>query len=116
MEELFRAKDTRKFYEKLNRSRKGFVPQADMCRDFDGNLLTNEREVVERWRQHYDEHLNGDVASSGGGTEITLGARADDERLPPPDLQEVETEIRRLKNNKAAGVDQLPSELLKIRW
>lgn len=57
MEELFRAKDKRKFYEKLNRLRKGFVPQADMCRDCDGNLLTNEREVVERWRQHYNEHL-----------------------------------------------------------
>ncbi|XP_062709434.1 uncharacterized protein LOC134288470 [Aedes albopictus] len=113
MEELYRAKDTRKFYEKLNRSRRGFVPQADMCRDNHGNILASEREVVERWWQHYDEHLNGDVASTEGGVVTDLGVCAQDERLPAPDLQEIEQEVGRLKNNKAAGADQLPSELLK---
>lgn len=107
MEELLRAKDTRKFYEKLNRSRKDFVPQAHLCRDCDGNLLTNERVVVKRWRQHYDEHLNGDVTSSQGSSEVTLGARVEDERLPHPDLQEVETENGRSKNNKAAGAAEI---------
>lgn len=43
MELLFRANDTRKFYEKVNRSRKGYVPQADMCREENGDLLTNGR-------------------------------------------------------------------------
>ena len=42
MEQLFRANDTRKFYEKVNRTRKGYVPRADMCRDVEGNLLTEE--------------------------------------------------------------------------
>ncbi|XP_055645457.1 uncharacterized protein LOC129781983 [Toxorhynchites rutilus septentrionalis] len=86
---------------------------ATMCRDLEGNLLTNECEVVERWKQHYDEHLNGDAVVDGSGTTIDLGARAVDDRFPAPDLQEVEKEIRRLKNNKAAGIDNLPSELLK---
>ncbi|KID80942.1 endonuclease-reverse transcriptase, partial [Metarhizium majus ARSEF 297] len=44
-----------------------------MCRDNHGNILTSEREVVERWRQHYDEHLNGDVASTEGGVVTDLG-------------------------------------------
>lgn len=69
----------RMFYEKLNRSRKGYMPQADMCRDSNGDFLTNECEVVERWRQYYDEHLNGDVTSNDGGTVTNLGARAIDE-------------------------------------
>ncbi|KXJ68061.1 hypothetical protein RP20_CCG006140 [Aedes albopictus] len=55
MEELYHAKDTRKFYEKLNRLRRGFVPQADMCRDNHGNILMSELELVERRRQHYDD-------------------------------------------------------------
>ncbi|XP_065092188.1 uncharacterized protein LOC135713044 [Ochlerotatus camptorhynchus] len=113
MENLYRVNDTRKFYEKLNSSRKGYVPQADMCKDLDGNLLTNECEVIERWKQYYDEHLNGEAAENEGGTATDLGTRAEDDRLPAPDLQEVEEEIGRLKNNKATGVDQLPSELLK---
>ncbi|XP_038116921.1 uncharacterized protein LOC119769090 [Culex quinquefasciatus] len=39
MEQLFRANETRKYYEKVNRSRKGFVPRADVCRDNEGNLI-----------------------------------------------------------------------------
>ena len=113
MEQLYRVNDTRKFYEKLNSSRKGYVPQADMCRDLEGNLLTNECEVIERWKQHYDEHLNGDITANEGGMAIGLGERAEDDRFPAPSLREVEEEIRRLKNNKAAGNDHLPSELLK---
>jgi sorting nexin-29 len=84
-----------------------------MCRDLDGNLLTNECEVIERWKQYYDEHLNGDIAEDDDEVAVDLGVRADDDRIPAPDLQEVEEEIGRLKNNKAAGADQLPSELFK---
>ncbi|XP_055527060.1 uncharacterized protein LOC129719690 [Wyeomyia smithii] len=113
MEALYRANDTRKFYEKLNCSSKGFVPQADMCRDLGGNLLTNKCEVIDRWKQYYDEHLNGDVEEDDDGVVVDLGVRADDDKIPAPDLQEVREEIDRLKNNKATGADQLPSELLK---
>ena len=45
---MFRANDTRKSYEKVNRSRKGYVPRADMCWDMEANLLTNESEVINR--------------------------------------------------------------------
>lgn len=113
MELLYRAGDTRKFYEKVNRSRKDFVPQVDMCRDEYGNLLTDDCEVIERWKQYYDEHLNGNVAEHEDGRIVDLGERAEDEMLPAPDLEEVQEEIGRLRNNKAAGKDQLPSELLK---
>ena len=49
-----------KFYEKVNRTRKGYVPCADMCRDVEGNLLTVVNEVIYRWRQYFNEHLNSD--------------------------------------------------------
>ncbi|XP_062545344.1 uncharacterized protein LOC134211948 [Armigeres subalbatus] len=84
-----------------------------MCKDINGNLLTNEREVIQRWRQHYEEHLNGDVADEDGGMVMDLGERAQDIILPAPDPQEIQEEIGRLKNNKAPGVDQLPGELFK---
>lgn len=113
MEHLYHVNDKRKFYKKVNLSRKGYVPQADMCRDLSGSLLTNECDVIERWKQFFDQHLNGDMTGNEGETVIDLGARAADERLPTPNLEEVEEEVGRLKRNKAAGVDQLPSELLK---
>ncbi|XP_065091419.1 uncharacterized protein LOC135712357 [Ochlerotatus camptorhynchus] len=75
--------------------------------------IDSDHYLVARWKQYYDEHLNGEAAENEGGTATDLGARAEDDRLPAPDLQEVEEEIGRLKDNKATGVDQLPSELLK---
>ena len=94
-------------------SRKGYVPQADMCWDSSGNLLTNECEVSDRWRQHFDKHQHGNEAEPGDGMVTDLAVPAPDDTFPAPDLQEVKAEIGRLKNNKAAGIDQLPAELLK---
>jgi len=113
MEMLYRANNTRKFYEKVNRSRRSHVPQADLCRDIDGNLLTNGSEVVERWKQFYEEHLNGDATQYDGGGRIDLGEARTDDRFPAPDIREVQAEIGKLRNNRAAGKDELPSELFK---
>jgi hypothetical protein len=72
-----------------------------MCRDLDGNLLTDEFEVIERWKQYFDVHLNGDAAGSEDGMAIDLGARATDDRISAPGLQEVEEEIGRLKKQQS---------------
>ena len=29
-----------------------------MCRDVEGNLLTEESEMINRWRQYFNEYLN----------------------------------------------------------
>ena len=111
MEQLFRANDTRKFYEKVNRSRKGYVPRVDMCRDVEANLLTEESGVINRWRQYFNEHLNGDEVNRG--IRVELGEPAADNTFPTPELQEVQQKIRKLKNNRAAGKDRLPGEFFK---
>ena len=49
MELLYRSQETRGFFRKLNDSRNGFVPRAEMCRDKEGGILTDEREMIERW-------------------------------------------------------------------
>ena len=93
MEQLFRANDTRKFYEKVNRTRKGYVPRTDICRDVEGNLLTEESEV------------NRD------GIGVELGEPAADNTFPAPELQEIRQGIRKLKNNRDAGKVRLLGEL-----
>ena len=155
MEELFHTNDARKFYKKVNQVHKSYVPQASSCKSINGDLLTNECEVIERWRQHFECHLNNDVtitpatntqtitiantidiqtpttittptssitiatntptASTNTVNEVVydLGETAADEMFPPPDLNEIQEEIGRLKNNKAAGTDSLVGELIK---
>ena len=87
--EIAKQVDTRKYYEKLNRSRKGHVPQAtshkpcaDMCWNLSGNLFTNECAVIERWRRHFNEHLNGNEAEHGDGMVTDLGVPAPDDTFP----------------------------------
>lgn len=38
--------------------REGLVPQVGMCRNKDGRIFTDERQVIERWKQHFDKHVN----------------------------------------------------------
>ncbi|XP_058456408.1 uncharacterized protein LOC131433820 [Malaya genurostris] len=45
MEMLYRSQDTRAFYRKLNDSRNGFMPRAEMCRDKEGGILTDEPDI-----------------------------------------------------------------------
>jgi hypothetical protein len=112
IELLANANDTCRLYEKVNLSRRERDPQIDMCRDANGMLLTNDNEVIERWKQYFDRHLNGEEAIREG-TVGYLGPVAPDSQLPAPDLHKIKREIRRLKNNKACGRDGLPVELFK---
>ena len=93
MEQLFRRNETRKFYEMINRSRNGFTPQADTCLDAEGNLLMDKGEIMDRWKQFYNEHLNEEAAHEDG-VEAQLGALAADEQFPAFDLSTVGKEIR----------------------
>lgn len=114
MEQLYRSNETRKFYKKLNKSRTGFMPRAEMCRDKDGGLLTDEREVIERWKQHFDEHLNGAEAEYQDDRGNDFIGVADGEDEPTPTEREVKDAINKLKNNKAAGKDGIGAELIKM--
>ncbi|XP_055527659.1 uncharacterized protein LOC129720233 [Wyeomyia smithii] len=102
LEELFTANNTRKFYERINQTHKGYVPRADFCKDMDS-------EVADRWKQLFDEHLNGD-ARNKSGTGTDLGVPAVDDQVSTLVLHEIQREIGRLQNNKATGKDTLPGE------
>ncbi|XP_062710555.1 uncharacterized protein LOC134288750 [Aedes albopictus] len=117
MELLCRSQETRKFYQKLNASRNGFVPRAEICRDEDGGLLTDGREVIERWKQYFDQHLNGvenvGTGAHGNGRNDDASA-AEDGNEPTPTLREVKDAIHQLKTNKAADKDGIAAELIKM--
>ena len=53
----------------------------------------NECEVMERWKQHFDENLNGDTLRDEGGWADYLEVCTEDMRFPAPGLQEVMDEI-----------------------
>jgi hypothetical protein len=52
--------DSRKFHKRLNYVRRPFEPQVAMCRAKNGEILTNKNQVVARWKEYIEEHLNED--------------------------------------------------------
>ena len=78
--------------------------------------MTDEREVIDSWKQHFDEHLNGadaEAEEQDSRRDDFVGT-TDEAEEPAPTIREVKDAIRRLKNNKAAGKDGIGAELIKM--
>ncbi len=112
LENNYNRNEARKFYKVLNTQRKGFNPRVNMCRALDGTLLTNKTDVLARWREHFDALLNEDIVETGAESSFNL--EVSDTATVPPTRQETVDAINSLKNNKAAGLDGIQAELLKI--
>ena len=110
--ERFRTiQDSRKFYKRLNDVRRPFEAQVAMCRAKNGDLLTNKDEVLARWKEHFEQHLNDGAEHDQPPNEVDL---ADDGvQIDLPSREEIEGALKYLKNNKAAGSDSISAELLK---
>lgn len=52
-----RERDHRKFYKKVNTSRKGFTPRAGLCMDDEGRLLTNKDDILNQWAGYFERLL-----------------------------------------------------------
>jgi hypothetical protein len=93
-------KDSRKFYKRLNNVRRPFEPQVAMCRAKNGELLTNKNQVLVRWKEHFEEHLNEGSESEQPTRPVDL--EDDGVDIDLPSSKEIEGALKYLKNNKAA--------------
>jgi hypothetical protein len=109
MERHRSIQDSRKFYKRLNDVRRPFEPQVAMCRAEE--LLTNQKQVLARWKEHFEEHLN--TGSESEQPTRPVGLRDDGVDIDLPSREEIEGGLKYLKNNKAAGADSIAAELLK---
>jgi hypothetical protein len=82
-----------------------------MCRAKNGVLLTNKNQGLARWKEHFEEHLNGGSESEQSTRPVDL--RDDGVDIDLPSREEIEEALKYLKNNKAAGKDSIAAELLK---
>ncbi|KAG8226614.1 hypothetical protein J437_LFUL007687 [Ladona fulva] len=56
--ETFRENNTREAYKEINFFKKGFQPSTNICRECNGNLLTDKEKVMIRWKQYFNKLLN----------------------------------------------------------
>ncbi|XP_035772278.1 uncharacterized protein LOC118456011 [Neolamprologus brichardi] len=80
-------------------------------KDKNGKLLLAQEEQNKRWAEHFQETLNQPEPTTNSKAEASqdeLGVNTG--RIT---IEEVKIAIKSLKNNKAAGLDEIPAELLK---
>uniref|UniRef100_H3B479 Reverse transcriptase domain-containing protein n=1 Tax=Latimeria chalumnae TaxID=7897 RepID=H3B479_LATCH len=74
----------------------------------DGTILTDRKEQLDRWTEHYKELYSNDTALAAIPQLPTM-----QELDQTPTLEDVEKAIKEIAPGKAAGNDQIPPELLK---
>ena len=109
VEQLDRCKNAQGVYRTI----KKITGKQRMCqqniKDEEGNIITEGQAVLNRIRE-YTENLYRKPVNETEGNRIDL---SDGEQEPNVLIDEVRKAIKQLKNGKAAGVDEIPGELIK---
>ncbi|TWW71616.1 hypothetical protein D4764_16G0001130 [Takifugu flavidus] len=107
MENDFRT-DSKRFWTTIRRLRRGKQCTVNTVYSGDGVLLTSTRDVVDRWKEYFEDLLNPTNTPSS-------------EEVGPGDLEmgscisgaEVAEVVKKLLGGKAPGVDEIRPESLK---
>ncbi|KAK0155407.1 LINE-1 retrotransposable element ORF2 protein [Merluccius polli] len=107
MENDFRTASKR-FWTTIRRLRRGKQCIVNTVYGGDGALLTSTRDVVDRWKEYFEDLLNPTDTPSGkeaGPGDSGVG--------PPISGAEVAEVVRKLLGGRAPGVDEVRPEFLK---
>ena len=105
--------DKKSFYEALKAVYGPRHFSLHPVRSIDGDLIKNKELILERWAEYLQNLLNTVHTTDPGFLDdlptLPIIPKLDD----PPSFDEVERAILRLKDNKAAGPDNIPPEVIK---
>ena len=75
---------------------------------------TNQQERIKLWKQHF-ENLLGNPPKVTHEPITKIISKQLDIKLGPFTLEELNSVLRKIKNRKAAGLDEIPPEVWKTR-
>ena len=94
---------------KTRQRRSKDIDRLPFVREGNGEILSEEEEVKQRWRNYFDSLLNTEnLREELPEIEPTQGPIAE------ISSSEVKQQLERMKNNKATGPDELPIDLVKL--
>lgn len=110
IEEARQQKEIKCFYQAIqNTKKKQYKTKTTLIRNEDGQLLTGKNAVADRWAAYFQTLLN----NNNDTDETDDYEHPNTDPILSPTMEEVEEAIKKLKNGKSPGIDQIPSELLK---
>ena len=88
-----------------------FKSGSSVIRDKNGNILTKERGIQERWKEHFEEVLNREPPIRPA--RIERGRVNEEIGCEEISEEEIRSMLKKVKNNKAPGFDNITGEMLK---
>lgn len=110
IEELSEQKKTKNLYNEIRSINRSYQPKLNICKDKDGKLIAEDRLILNRWAEYFEEILNKPDTMETVEENVRIGPEP---YVEIPSVEEVRSAINRLKNGKAPGEDQLSPELIK---
>jgi hypothetical protein len=109
--EINRNRDTRKLYKDVRILSNQPSAMTLVCKDKDGNILSERKQILEGWQQYFKELLNP-ATERINIIEIHENSINNLEQEEPT-YEEMNKIIKNLKSNKAAGPDDILPEFIK---
>jgi hypothetical protein len=80
IEELNRACEARKFYAAMAKMRKVFQPRERRCKDKQGTVLNEDKDILNRRAKHFEKLLNKNLGLGGERPENNMTLTGPDEK------------------------------------
>lgn len=110
IEEHQNSNQTRDLYKKVRELTRKFKPKTTAIEDENGEVLWNNEDILQRWKQYCEEPYKDEVDVVN---EVQVPHIINE--LEPNILKsEVEEAITHLKLNKTAGTDGVSAEMIKL--
>ena len=103
------------FWGVVKKLRSGKKLNMTNVKDTKGHLVTGKDKVMGRWKEYFEELLNFDDIKDNKSQDKNRAERVGtvDEEQNDISFNEVMLAIQKLKNGKAAGIDEITPELIK---
>ena len=85
------------------------VYQVKLIKNADGNILTDEGEIKERWRSYFENLMNIE-----NERERRMIEPSKETEVPQVDEEEVKTAMKKMKRGKAVGTDNITIEAWRV--
>ena len=122
IEHAAQKKDSRKVFSTVRELCCESKPASNLVKDKQGNILKTENEQIRRWAEHFQEVLNRPEPTVNFDDIGQIEMEELDVDLSPPREDEIQMAVKKLKNGKSAGNDQISAELIKygggamVKW
>jgi len=111
IEETSNKNEMRTFFKEAQYFNKQQLLLPIFCKDKSGNILSERRDILQRWKQYFCDSQSTNTRHKKLISENTILNNV--EEVPPPTYHEVSQVIKKLKTHKAAGLENTPAELIK---